>query len=267
MAPIWASRRPRAASPGASGSMPAAAKTAIAISQRHGLPELLGRVLASRGVGLDDVPVTLDPTLKALMPDPSTRARHGQGRGAARRCDRAQASQSPMFGDYDVDGACSSALMQRFLAAPRPRRAHLHPRPHDRGLRAQPRRPSKALVKDGAKLIVTVDCGTTSVEPLARRRPARRRCHRRRSPSGRRAPARRCRRHQSQPPGRPVGPGPPVRGRRRLHGAGRDRARAAPARLLRRRSRRRPTCSPCSTSWRWPPCATWCRSRASTAPT
>ena len=45
----------------------AAAKTAIAISQRHALPELLGRVLASRGIGLDEVPVALDPTVKALI--------------------------------------------------------------------------------------------------------------------------------------------------------------------------------------------------------
>ena len=44
---------------------------ATAISQRHGLPELMGRVLAARGVGLDDVATFLDPTLKALMPDPS----------------------------------------------------------------------------------------------------------------------------------------------------------------------------------------------------
>ena len=51
---------------------PIAAKTAIAISQRHDLPELLGRVLAARGIGLDDVPVALDPTVKALMPDPSS---------------------------------------------------------------------------------------------------------------------------------------------------------------------------------------------------
>src|SRR6266567_1861242 len=50
----------------------AAAKTATAISQRHALPELLGRVLASRGIGLDEVPTALDPTVKALMPDPST---------------------------------------------------------------------------------------------------------------------------------------------------------------------------------------------------
>ena len=50
----------------------AGAGTALAISQRYALPELLGRVLAARGVGLDDVPVALDPTVKALMPDPST---------------------------------------------------------------------------------------------------------------------------------------------------------------------------------------------------
>ena len=51
---------------------PAAANTATAISQRHGLPELLGRILAARGIALDAVAVTLEPTLKALMPDPST---------------------------------------------------------------------------------------------------------------------------------------------------------------------------------------------------
>jgi len=50
---------------------PAAAGTAVAISQRHALPELLGRVLAARGIGLADLPVALDPTIKALMPDPS----------------------------------------------------------------------------------------------------------------------------------------------------------------------------------------------------
>ena len=59
-----------------------AAKSAIAISQRHGLPELLGRVLASRTIGLDEVPVALDPTIKALMPDPSTL--RDMDKGAAR---------------------------------------------------------------------------------------------------------------------------------------------------------------------------------------
>ena len=94
----------------------AAAKTATAISQRHGLPELLGRVLASRGIGLDEVPVALDPTLKALMPDPSTV--RDMDKGAARLAEAIERKEHiAVFGDYDVDGACSAALMQRFLAA------------------------------------------------------------------------------------------------------------------------------------------------------
>src|SRR5262245_27311198 len=83
---------------------PAAAKTAIAISQRHGLPELLGRVLASRGIGLDQVPVALDPTLKALMPDPSTV--RDMDKGAARLAEAVVRGEPiAVFGDYDVDGA------------------------------------------------------------------------------------------------------------------------------------------------------------------
>ncbi|HSR81108.1 MAG TPA: hypothetical protein VLL28_10050 [Hyphomicrobiaceae bacterium] len=95
---------------------PAAAKTAAAISQRHGLPELLGRVLASRGVAVDEVPVVLDPSIKALMPDPSTL--RDMDRGAARLADAIlRRERIAVFGDYDVDGACSSALMQRFIRA------------------------------------------------------------------------------------------------------------------------------------------------------
>ena len=43
---------------------------ALAIAQTHGLPELTARVLAGRGVGLDDAVAFLDPTLRGLMPDP-----------------------------------------------------------------------------------------------------------------------------------------------------------------------------------------------------
>jgi single-stranded-DNA-specific exonuclease len=94
----------------------AAAKTAIAISQRHALPELLGRVLASRGIGLDEVPVALDPTVKALMPDPSTV--RDMEKGAARLAQAIVGNEAiAVFGDYDVDGACSAALLKRFLAA------------------------------------------------------------------------------------------------------------------------------------------------------
>ena len=47
-------------------------QTALALVQRLGLPELLARVLAGRGVTADDAEAYLDPTVKSLMPDPDT---------------------------------------------------------------------------------------------------------------------------------------------------------------------------------------------------
>jgi single-stranded-DNA-specific exonuclease len=144
---------------------PAAANTAIAISQQYGLPELLGRVLAARGVTLDEVNDVLEPTIKALMPDPSTLT--DMDKAARRLADAVMKRERvAVFGDYDVDGACSSALMRRFMLV--------------HGLDATIYIPDrmfegygpnvaaiKGLVEKGAQLIVTVDCGTTSFEPLA----------------------------------------------------------------------------------------------------
>ncbi len=146
--------------------VPAAEPCATAISQRHGLPELLGRVLAARGVALEDVVTVLNPTLKALMPDPSTL--RDMEAAAKRLADAIENREAvAVFGDYDVDGAASSALLSRFFAH------------HGRLVRIYiPDRlfegygPNAAaienLVQEGAQLIVTVDCGTTSAEPLAR---------------------------------------------------------------------------------------------------
>ncbi len=138
---------------------------AMAISQRHGLPDLMGRVLAARGVGLDDVAVFLDPSIKALMPDPS--ALRDMEKAAARLADAIEKSAPvAIFGDYDVDGASSSALLARFLALhATPARIYIPDRifegygPNIAAI--------ETLVKEGAQLIVTVDCGTTSYEPLA----------------------------------------------------------------------------------------------------
>lgn len=139
--------------------------TADAIAQRYDLPELLGRVLAARGVRLDEVETVLDPTLKVLMPDPSTLRDMDT---AARRLAEAIARREPVaiFGDYDVDGACSSALLKRFLDHHGvPARIYIP----DRLFEGYGPNPAaiELLVKEGARLIVTVDCGTTSFEPLA----------------------------------------------------------------------------------------------------
>jgi single-stranded-DNA-specific exonuclease len=147
----------------------AAAKTAVAISQRHGLPEMLGRVLASRGVGIDQVETALDPTVRALMPDPSTVRDMDK---AAVRLAQAIAVGEPIavFGDYDVDGACSAALVQRFLAA-HGRKARIYiPDRMTEGYGPN-REAIEGLVREGSRLIVTVDCGTTGVEPLGAAAP------------------------------------------------------------------------------------------------
>ena len=145
---------------------PEAQPIATAISQRHGLPELMGRVLAARGAGADEAARFLDPTIKALMPDPSVLRDMDK---AARRLADAIVDRAPVaiFGDYDVDGACSSALMALFLAHHGvPSRIYIPDRifegygPNANAI--------EQLVKEGAKLIVTVDCGTTSFLPLQR---------------------------------------------------------------------------------------------------
>jgi single-stranded-DNA-specific exonuclease len=43
---------------------------ALAMSQLHGMPELVARVLAGRGVAVDDAPAILEPSIRSLMPDP-----------------------------------------------------------------------------------------------------------------------------------------------------------------------------------------------------
>ena len=48
------------------------ARTGLAIAQRLGLPELVGRLLAARGVGVEEAAHFLEPTLRALLPDPSS---------------------------------------------------------------------------------------------------------------------------------------------------------------------------------------------------
>jgi len=141
------------------------ANIATMIAQQHGLPELLGRILAARGIGVDDVPVTLEPTIKALMPDPATLV--DMEKAAARLADAIQKRQRvAIFGDYDVDGACSSALMRRFfLAHGQDARIYIPDRIFE-GYGPNPQA-IETLVKEGAKLIVTVDCGVTSFETLA----------------------------------------------------------------------------------------------------
>src|ERR1700761_3977209 len=86
------------------------AARALAIVQRYQLPEMLARVLAGRDGELDDVPDFLDPNNRKLMPDPFTVT---DMEVAARRIADAavRGEKVAIFGDYDVDGVTSAALL------------------------------------------------------------------------------------------------------------------------------------------------------------
>jgi single-stranded-DNA-specific exonuclease len=138
---------------------------ALAIAQRHGLPELLARVLAGRGVEADAVEAFLDPTIKRLMPDPHTLT--GMEAAANRIADAITCAEKvAIFGDYDVDGATAAALLCRYL-----RHCGLDPIVHIPDRIFEGYGPNvdaiRGFAEQGVTLLVTVDCGTTSLAPLA----------------------------------------------------------------------------------------------------
>ncbi|HXW42212.1 MAG TPA: single-stranded-DNA-specific exonuclease RecJ, partial [Xanthobacteraceae bacterium] len=141
------------------------AARALAIAQRHGLPELLARILAGRNVEADAVETFLDPTIKRSMPDPYVLT--AMQDAAARIADAVTRGECvAIFGDYDVDGATSAALLTRYL-----RHCGIEPIIHIPDRLFEGYGPNveavRALAERGATLLVCVDCGTTSVEPLA----------------------------------------------------------------------------------------------------
>src|ERR1700689_1539261 len=138
---------------------------ALTIAQRHDLPELLARILAGRNVEVDAVEAFLDPTIKQLMPDPNVLT--AMSEAATRIADAVMRGESvAVFGDYDVDGATSSALLARFL-----HHAGLSPIVYIPDRLFEGYGPNteavRSLAAQGATLLVAVDCGTVSIEPLA----------------------------------------------------------------------------------------------------
>src|SRR5215470_17921680 len=136
-----------------------------AIAERLALPEIVGRLLAQRGIDADHAPTFLAPRLRDQLPDPS----HLRDMEiAAARLVRAvhDGETIGVFGDYDVDGATSAALLTRFFAATGTQtRVYVPDRlregygPNIQAL--------LALRDEGVRIVVAVDCGTTAHSPLA----------------------------------------------------------------------------------------------------
>ena len=137
---------------------------ALAIAQGLGVPDIVARVLAGRGVTAEDATRFLEPTIRDLLPDPATLT--DMNKAAARLAEAViRREKVAIFGDYDVDGAASSALLKRFLAHfDVPSEIYIPDRIFE-GYGPNPDA-MRELVSRDARLIVTVDCGTNSAAAI-----------------------------------------------------------------------------------------------------
>ncbi len=141
-------------------------RVVLNIVQKLGISEILATILYNRGIrNAEQASLFLDPKLRSYMPNPFDLIDMDK---AASRIAQAVINNEKIavFGDYDVDGATSTALLKRFF--------------RELGIEAEiyiPNRvlegygPSegafKKLKENGNTLVITVDCGTVSFEPMA----------------------------------------------------------------------------------------------------
>jgi single-stranded-DNA-specific exonuclease len=139
-------------------------RVANALAQDHDVGPVLARILAARDVDTTTAAAFLEPSIRDLLPNP--RSLTDMQKAGARLAKAIISGENVgIFGDYDVDGAASSALLKRYLG-------HFD-------IRSEIHIPDRvfegygpnteamvALAERGASLIVTVDCGTNSEEPI-----------------------------------------------------------------------------------------------------
>ena len=140
-------------------------RAVLTIAQQHGVSELLSSILVGRGVAAEDVPKFLNPTLRDYLPDPFHLL--DMDKAVARIIAAIRAREAiAVFGDYDVDGATSTTLLSHYLGGIG---VPIMPYIPDRMTEGYgPTIPAfEKLIAQGAKLIITVDCGTMAPEPIA----------------------------------------------------------------------------------------------------
>src|SRR5262245_21486824 len=135
-----------------------------AFRRRFALPEIAARLLAARGVALEGAETFLEPTLKALFPDPSSFEDMDE---AARVIEDAIVSGRPcaVLADYDVDGGSSAAQLVRYFRA-RGRELKIYVPDRMREGYGPSVLAFERLKAEGVELVITVDCGAAAEAPL-----------------------------------------------------------------------------------------------------
>lgn len=142
-------------------AVPVDERKAELIAQRFALPLPVARIIASRGIPVDDVANFINPKLQNLMPDPFCMKDMEK---AAKRIAEAivKKQKVAIIGDYDVDGATSSSVLRLYLES-----VGIEPEIHiperDEGY-GPSRQAFDEFAALGAELVITVDCGTTAFD-------------------------------------------------------------------------------------------------------
>lgn len=144
---------------------PATLRLGSAIAQSCGLPEIVARIMAMRGLKAETASAFIEPRLRTFLPDPS--CLKDMDVAAARLAKAVQNHETVgILGDYDVDGACSSALLTEYLRqfgcvvyTHIPDRMKEGYGPNEQAL--------LGLVERGASLVVCLDCGTAAASILS----------------------------------------------------------------------------------------------------
>jgi len=135
-----------------------------ALVQQYNLPELLARIIVGRGIVPEEAHGWLQPRIRTSMPDP--RLLKDIDKAVARILRAIEAQEKvAIFGDYDVDGATSTALLVRYL-----KQFALEPIVYIPDRVKEGYGPSltafESLESQGVSLIITVDCGTVAFDAI-----------------------------------------------------------------------------------------------------
>ena len=133
-------------------------------SQQKDMPLAVGRLLSARGITPDFLDRFLEPRLRDLLPNPSDFEDMDKACGLLGQTIMARKPVG-VFGDYDVDGACSAAIFHRFLSS-FGLTTHIHIPDRFKEGYGPNLDALKSLKDHGAELILTVDCGITAHKPL-----------------------------------------------------------------------------------------------------
>jgi len=128
------------------------------------LPPVVARLLALRGVALPQAADYLAPKLKTMLPDPLI-MKDMQAAVARVTAALLNGERIAVFGDYDVDGSTSAALLSDFLSALGTAPRIYIPDRMKEGYGPSPTA-MRALSAEGAKLVITVDCGAAATAAM-----------------------------------------------------------------------------------------------------